>query len=180
MIFVYIDMEFVGILWQSLKTAFEKNRFFQRLPYFIEWMWLMVEFIIGQAGSGKTTLMFERIKNNTDKSCIIVPEQFSYEFDKTLYFYLGAEKFNEQTSLSFTGLSRELFQLFGEPDRKGEYANEYARMIMIYQAINSVRNQPESLNFFRRQSLQSGFAEEVLDIINDMKRSGIEPQQHFE
>ena len=58
----------------------------------------MVEFIIGQAGSGKTTLMFERIKNNTDKSCIIVPEQFSYEFDKT--------------SLSFTGLSRELFQLF--------------------------------------------------------------------
>lgn len=137
----------------------------------------MVEFIIGQAGSGKTTLMFERIKNNTDKSCIIVPEQFSYEFDKTLYFYLGAEKFNEQTSLSFTGLSRELFQLFGEPDRKGEYANEYARMIMIYQAINSVRNQPESLNFFRRQSLQSGFAEEVLDIINDMKRSGIEPQQ---
>lgn len=137
----------------------------------------MVEFIIGQAGSGKTTLMFERIKNNTDKACIIVPEQFSYEFDKTLYFYLGAGKFNEQTSLSFTGLSRELFQLFGEPDRKGEYANEYARMIMIYQAINSVRNQPESLNFFRRQSLQSGFAEEVLDIINDMKRSGIEPQQ---
>ncbi len=137
----------------------------------------MVEFIIGQAGSGKTTLMFERIKNNTEKACIIVPEQFSYEFDKTLYFYLGAEKFNELTSLSFTGLSRSLFQLFGEPDRKGEYASEYARMIMIYQAINSVRNKPESLKFFRRQSQQSGFAEEVLDIINDMKRSGIEPQQ---
>lgn len=137
----------------------------------------MVEFIIGQAGSGKTTLMFERIKGNTEKACIIVPEQFSYEFDKILYFYLGAEKFNELTSLSFTGLSRSLFQLFGEPDRKGEYASEYARMIMIYQAINSVRNKPESLKFFRCQSQQSGFAEEVLDIINDMKRSGIEPQQ---
>jgi ATP-dependent helicase/nuclease subunit B len=53
----------------------------------------MVEFITGQAGSGKTTLMFERIRNSASDGshqCIIVPEQYSYEFDKTLYFYLGA------------------------------------------------------------------------------------------
>lgn len=136
----------------------------------------MVEFITGQAGSGKTTLMFDRIRNCTGKQLIIVPEQFSYEFDKKLYFYLGAEKFNSIFSLTFTGLARQLFQLYGEPDRKGEYADDYARMILIYQAISAAQSNPDMLNYFRRQSAYNGFAEEVLDLINDMKRSGITPQ----
>lgn len=140
----------------------------------------MVEFITGAAGSGKSTLMFERIKQeseNADRVCIIVPEQYSYEFDKTLYFYLGAERFNELMSLSFTSLARQLFQLFGEPDRKGEYADDLARMIIIYQAISAVRNDPASFSYFRRTSMQNGFAEEMLKLINDMKRSGIAPNQ---
>lgn len=136
----------------------------------------MVEFIIGSAGSGKTTLMFEKIKNAGTDACIIVPEQYSYEFDKTLYFYLGADRFNELSSSTFTGLSRQLFQLFGEPGRTGEYADELAQMIMIYQAVNSVRNMPGVMTYFRTRSSQSEFAEEVLTLINDMKRSGIEPE----
>ena len=138
----------------------------------------MVKFITGQAGSGKTTLMLEKIKENSEKSntqLIIVPEQYSYEFDKKLYFFIGAEKFNELFSLSFTSLSRQLFQLYGEPGRKGEYADDYARMILIYQAISAVQDSPDALNYFSRQSSQNGFAEEVLELINDMKRSGITP-----
>lgn len=136
----------------------------------------MVEFITGQAGSGKTTLMFDKIKQRSGTQLILVPEQFSYEFDKKLYFFLGAEKFNELFSLSFTSLARQLFQLYGEPDRKGEYADDYARMILIYQAISSAQSNPDTLNYFRRQSSYNGFAEEVLDLINDMKCSGISPQ----
>lgn len=137
----------------------------------------MVEFIIGQAGSGKTTMMFEKIRKNAGNVCIIVPEQYSYEFDKTLYFYLGADVFNELFSSTFTGLSRQLFQFYGEPGRSGEYADELAQMIMIYQAVNSVRNMPGVMTYFRTRSTQNGFAEEVLNLINDMKRSGIEPEQ---
>jgi len=140
---------------------------------------IMIEFIIGQAGSGKSTMMFGRIKTMAEKGAkqvILVPEQYSYEFDKNLYDFIGPEKFNELYSLSFTGLARQLFQLYGEPDRNGEYADELARMILIYQAIDTVRNRPESLRFFRRQSSQSGFAEELLTLISDMKRSGIHPE----
>lgn len=140
----------------------------------------MVEFITGQAGSGKTTVMFEKIKKASGKQLIIVPEQFSYEFDKKLYFFLGAKKFNELLSLTFTGLSRQIFQLYGEYDRQGEYADDYARMILIYQAISSAQSNPDTLNYFRRQSMYNGFAEEVLNLINDMKRSGISPQMLME
>ena len=137
----------------------------------------MVEFITGEAGSGKTTQMFEKIKSDNGDICIIVPEQFSHEFDKTLYFFLGADRFNELLSTTFTGLSRQLFQFYGEINRTGEYADELAQMIMIYQAVNSVRNMPEALTYFRTRSSQSGFAEEILNLISDMKRSGIPPEK---
>lgn len=126
-------------------------------------------------GSGKTTRMFEEIRKNSGRQLVIVPEQFSYEFDKKLYFYVGAEKFNEILSLSFTGLSRQIFQMFGDPNRNGDYADDYARMILIYQAISNTQSNPDTLNYFRKQSSYNGFAEEVLDLINEMKRSGTEP-----
>lgn len=140
----------------------------------------MVEFIIGPSGSGKTTLMTERIKKFASEGreqCIIVPEQYSYEFDKKLYQSIGAADFNELFSLSFTSLARELFQHYGRMGRKGEYAGEYAKMILIYEAVSAVQGRPEALNFFRRQSSQSGFADEVLTLICDMKRSGIRPEE---
>ncbi len=139
----------------------------------------MVEFITGQAGSGKTTLMLKRIKDSAESSrqCIIVPEQFSYEFDKMLYFYLGAEKFNDLFSLSFTSLARQLFQMYGEAGRTGEYADELSRMIIAYQAIASAQEKPEQLTYFRRRLSQNGFADEILHLVNDLKRSGISPEQ---
>lgn len=140
----------------------------------------MVEFITGAAGSGKTTYMFGRIKESSaygNRQCIIVPEQYSHDFDKKLYFYLGAESFNELFSLSFTGLARQLFQLFGEPDRKGEFADDMAKMILVYQAVSAAAAAPGSLRYFKRQSAQSGFAEEIMKLIADMKRSGVSPHE---
>ena len=140
----------------------------------------MVEFITGQAGSGKTTLMFERIQKNADaykKQCIIVPEQYSHDFDKKLYFFLGAKRFNELISQSFTGLARQLFQLYGEPGKRNGYADDMARMIMIYQAVSEVRSRPGGLSYFLRRSTQNGFAEEALGLINEMKRSGVTPDE---
>ena len=143
----------------------------------------MVEFITGPAGSGKTTCMFGRIKDRcqeADRLCILVPEQFSQDFDKKLYFFLGAENFNELFSLSFTGLARQLFQLYGDPGRNGEYADDMAKMILVYQAVEAALSRPESLGSFRRQSTQSGFAEDIITLIRDMKRMGISPQELLE
>ena len=140
----------------------------------------MIEFITGPAGSGKTTLMFDRIMERceeADKLCIIVPEQFSQDFDKKLYFHLGAENFNELFSLSFTGLARQLFQLYGDPGRKGKYADDMAKLILIYQAVELVLSRPEALSSFRKQSRYNGFAEEMLKLIRDIKRSGITAEE---
>lgn len=138
----------------------------------------MVEFITGASGTGKTTEMFERISKYSAGNCIaLVPEQYSTEFDKKLYFHIGAEKFNNMLSLSFSSLARQLFQLYGEPDRKGEYADDMARLIITYQAIKEARNSPEQLLFFGKTSTRPGFAEEILKLIGDMKKSGVSPRK---
>lgn len=139
----------------------------------------MIEFITGAAGSGKSTRMTDNISQQADMGkeiCIIVPEQFSYEFDKKLYKKIGAEKFNKLISLSFTGFARHLFQIYGDSCRNGDYADETARMIMIYEAVSAFQKNPESNGYFRRQSSRPGFAEEILKLIEEMKKSGITPK----
>lgn len=143
----------------------------------------MVEFITGASGSGKSTCMIKKINElagNNEKICVIVPEQFSHEFDKNLYMQIGAEKFNNLLSLSFTGFARELFQMFGDGGRSGKYADETARMILIYQAIEAAQSNPQSKRYFNRQSERAGFAEEMLKLIEEMKKSGISPQRLME
>ncbi len=140
----------------------------------------MIEFIIGASGTGKTTTMFERIKKfqaDGKEVCALVPEQFSNDFDKRLYKYIGAENFNNLLSLSFSSLARLIFQVYGDPNRNGEYADENARMIIIYQAIAEAKANPDTLSFFAKKSSQQGFAEEVMKIITDMKHSGITPSE---
>ncbi|MCR5076299.1 MAG: hypothetical protein K6A79_10915, partial [Ruminococcus sp.] len=85
----------------------------------------MVEFIIGASGTGKTTEMFRRIKAYAGagfEQCVLVPEQYSQEFDKNLYAFVGAQVFNDIASHSFSSLARQLFQLYGDPEHSGEYA----------------------------------------------------------
>lgn len=139
----------------------------------------MIEFITGAAGSGKSAKMTGIISELADKNkeiCIIVPEQFSYEFDKKLYKKIGAEKFNKLVSLSFTGFARHLFQIYGDSCRNGDYADETARMIMIYEAVSAFQRNPDSNGYFKRQSARPGFAEELLKLIEEMKKAGITPK----
>ncbi|MBP3379655.1 MAG: exodeoxyribonuclease V subunit gamma [Ruminococcus sp.] len=138
----------------------------------------MVEFIIGSSGTGKTTEMIERIKSFSEQGkeqIVLVPEQYSTEFDKKLYFSIGAKAFNRLLSLSFSSLARQLFQIYGEPERKGEYADEMARLIVIYQAVEAAAASPGQLPFFGKRCRQSGFSEEILELVSDMKRSGLKP-----
>ena len=138
----------------------------------------MIEFIIGASGTGKTTEMFGRIRSaaiDGREQLILVPEQYSHEFDKNLYSFLGAKMFNQLLSLTFSSLARQLFQLYGESDRKGEYADDMARMILVYQAIEAASNKPEMLRYFRRAANHAGFAEEMMKLIADMRRAGITP-----
>lgn len=143
----------------------------------------MVKFITGQSGSGKSTRLAEYIDKLSDEGknlCIIVPEQFSYEFDKNLYKKLGAVKFNKIFSLTFTGLSRQLFQLYGDNNRKGVYADDLSKIVIMEEALFNLSKTPDGIYEFRKQTKRHGFIEQILKIITNFKRAAITPYQFQE
>lgn len=119
----------------------------------------MLHIIAGGSGTGKSTLLMQKIRQllPQEPDCIIlVPEQFSYEFDKKLYHFLGATAFNQLETHSFTSISRMLFQKYGK--HAAQYADATVRKALFLQAVQTVR-QNQVLSFFDRQCGKTDFME---------------------
>ncbi len=140
----------------------------------------MLHFIIGGAGTGKSTLLLKKIKQLLPKEpdCIIlVPEQFSYEFDKKLYHFIGAKAFNQLETHSFTSISRMLFQKYGK--YTAQYADAITRKALLLQAVQTVQ-QKQVLHFFNQQCLKPDFMESIEQILSVLKRNGTTASELYE
>ena len=72
----------------------------------------MIRFIIGGVSSNREELFSDEIKRSVKQgreAVVIIPDQFSFEYDKKLYDKLGAIGFNKLTTAGFNRLS-ELIQ----------------------------------------------------------------------
>ena len=137
----------------------------------------MVNVIAGGAGSGKTCEMMKRIKIAADENkdvTAIIPDQFSFEFEKDLYDHMGAELFNRVNTMSFTKLAKEIFIQNG--GAKGRYADDIVKNVMMFQTVSDILKN-EKFCFYNRQAAQLSFVDSCLDIVKDFTVSGITPGQ---
>ena len=137
----------------------------------------MLNIITGGAGCGKTFEMMDRIESaakNGRNVLVIIPEQFSYEFDRILYERLGAERFNRIEVMSFTRAAREIFTLYGGV--KGKYADDIVKNVVMFQCISGLASRGE-LGFYGRQAGQISFVENCLDVVKELTVSGIIPEE---
>lgn len=133
----------------------------------------LLHFIIGGAGSGKSFQIMKLIKSKISEGCDIltlVPEQFSYEFDRKLYGKLGAKSFNSIKTYSFTSLSEDIFWRFGN-ENAGSYMDDIMQTGLVLKALNMSKGQ---LNFFGKQIESGEFAGEAAYIISNFRRSSID------
>ena len=69
----------------------------------------MLHFIKGRAGSGKSKLLFEIINEKTatesNRLLMLIPEQFSFETDRSVLKFLGAKKHKNIDVTSFERLA---------------------------------------------------------------------------
>lgn len=140
----------------------------------------MLHIIAGGAGTGKSTLLMQKIRQllPQEPDCIIlVPEQFSYEFDKKLYHFLGATAFNQLETHSFTSISRMLFQKYGK--HAAQYVDATVRKALFLQAVQTVR-QNQVLYFFDRQCGKTDFMEHLEQILSVLRRNGTDSSALFE
>ncbi|WMJ22625.1 PD-(D/E)XK nuclease family protein [Paludicola sp. MB14-C6] len=134
----------------------------------------MLQFILGASGTGKTTLVHEMIQqlseNEKNKIMLIVPEQFTYETEKSLFQRLGPNQFMRVHVTSFTRFASEVFKLYG--GCAGEYASDPAKTILMDIAINEVKDE---LEIYQKAARSKTFANTMIDTVTELKNAGVTP-----
>lgn len=100
----------------------------------------MLQLLIGRAGSGKSEAVFSRIETlvqqGHERVFLIVPEQYSFEVERTLLMRFGAQRANRVQVLSFTRLAETVFREVGGV--AGETLDDGVRALLMSRALDEV------------------------------------------
>ncbi len=137
----------------------------------------MLTLILGGAGCGKTFEMMNRLETAVKGGKnvhVIIPEQFSFEFDQTLYERLGPVLFNRVEALSFTRTAKDIFIHYG--GLKGRYADDTVKNVMMFRTLAELSERGE-LCFYGKQARSPAFADSGLEIVKELTLSGVTAEQ---
>ena len=109
----------------------------------------------------------------------LVPEQFSYEFEKKLYQQLGVSAFNQLETYSFRSLSRTIFQRLGSIHSETTYADELTKYALLHQAVITVSEREHLLRILGKQCRHVSFLSELEALFVQFRRNGITPDRLY-
>lgn len=136
----------------------------------------MLRFYIGENQDAKLEVMAYSMLRDLDAGrevLAIFPDQFSFDYEKSLYAILGPKRFNKVTVLSFNRLSRELLEKYGSKD--GSAMDNATRLSIIWLAVRKVKKQGE-LRVLSNSLEKPNFVRDMLENFDGMKRSAITPE----
>mgnify|MGYP002541496069 CR=1 FL=1 len=137
----------------------------------------MLELLIGGAGTGKTDTVFHELTHLAEQESapplfLLVPEQFSFESEKTLLRRLGPRRASRVQVLSFTRLAQTVFRELGGV--AGKRMDDGARVLLVSQAIREVT---DHLTLYRRHAADPDYMQAVLAFLSECKQCGLSPDQ---
>lgn len=136
----------------------------------------MLKIFLGENQNEKLKKCAEKMREQLcsgKRVMAIVPDQFSFDFDKFLYRQLGAREFNNVTILSFKRLSESLINRFGTSE--GSLISQSDRMILIWLALRKTKSK-KSLRLLNRSIEKPLFCEEISHILDSLRRGGVTPE----
>ena len=131
----------------------------------------MLRLITGRMGSGKTTLIYKKIKEmtqNGESAVLIVPEQYSFNTEKTMLEMLGAKGADSVEVLSFSFLAQKLLKKYGV-NSKTEI-DDSTRALMMSLALESVS---DDLKVYGRHRYSASVITEMLKIIKEFRQCSV-------
>ncbi|GEM_PF-103900 len=135
----------------------------------------MLQFICGGSYSKREEVFFETVKNaarsRKDVICII-PDQYSFEFDRKLYDALGVRLFNNVTTIGFNRLSEMLAAKFGGA---AQSCDDHIKTILMFRAIKAL-SKKGNVRFYKKNLDKPAFIGECLELVQSLRESGITPE----
>lgn len=135
----------------------------------------MLELIIGPAGTGKSTALLEEIARSAargQKCLLIVPEQYSFETEKSLFCRMGPSFALTVEVVSFTRLANLIFRRYGQ--LAGEYLTDTGRIALMNAALEQLAGQ---LKLYGRHASHPDFIRQMVEQVTQFKNSGLLPGQ---
>ena len=134
----------------------------------------MLHLILGRAGSGKTSeirrMIVKRAKNGERDMILLVPEQCSFDNERTLLTLLGASFTRHIEVLSFTRLAE---QMLGGEESRAVSLTDSGRVILMNLALLSMGDR---LELYRDHWNDPSFAGAMLRATDEFKMCAVPPQ----
>lgn len=135
----------------------------------------MLQLILGTSGTGKTTKVLDlaiSVAKEGQKVILVVPEQFSFQTERTVLATLSGSSALGAEVLSFRRLCDNIFRTYG--GLAGKTLTDTAKKVIMKLAISEVEDE---LTIYARQSKKTAFIETILGIVEELKSSGTYPAQ---
>lgn len=136
----------------------------------------MVTVISGGSHSGRDEIFISNIKSavkNGEQVMVIIPDQFSFEYDKKLYEQLGAADFNRIQTAGFNRIAEFTEKLYGGMSK--ENADDNVRTILMYKAVKRLK-QTKDVRFYKKSLEKGSFIAQLNELVSQFRESGITPQ----
>lgn len=137
---------------------------------------MSLRIIYGRAGSGKSRFCIEDIKGRWAEGTsgpliLIVPEQFSFQTEKSMVNALGGLGLGGPEVLSFKRLARRVLDEVGGAAR--QHINQAGKSMIIQGILDKCRGE---LKVFSRAAGQKGFTDKLASMLSEFKRYNVNSQ----
>ncbi len=139
---------------------------------------ILLELLLGRSGTGKTRLIHEELarlareKGGKLPLVLLVPEQASFESERTLLELLGPRLANTVQVLSFTRLAQTVFRETG--GLAGTPMDDGTRALLMSRALEQTADR---LELYRRQAASPAYIQAVLAVLTECKQCAITPRR---
>lgn len=136
----------------------------------------MIRFIAGAKNSSKTNKLFDILKSieNREKILVIIPEQFTFEYEKMLYNTLGAVDYNKITVTSFKRLSISLAERYNSS--VGMIDNDTIRLLVLSSVIRRLKKE-KMLPYFENSADKSSFIDDCSSFIEELRHANLTAEE---
>ncbi len=139
----------------------------------------MLQFILGRAGSGKTEQILQKIAQNicadTQPIWLLVPEQFSFESERTLLQRLGVRDAARVEVLSFRRLAQKVLTVGG--GIATPLMDDVTRALLMHRALEIYAAPEQGNSRITSKTLHdNAYLSSLLTLGNECKQCAVSPQ----
>lgn len=136
----------------------------------------MLQYIFGRAASGKTERIFAllqaAVEENGENAILLVPEQVTFDSERSLLRRLGRAASKQVEVLSFTRLCDRVGREVG--GLAGRRIDDGGRALVMGQALREVAGE---LRLYGRQADSTEFVRAMLSTVAELKQCAVAPAQ---